>query len=52
MGDGTLQYTMYDKAGWHSLLGGLNGNLVTTNRQRALPMYKSWQFGRNVRQMF
>jgi RHS repeat-associated protein len=52
MGDGTVQYTMYNKAGWHSLLGGLNGNLGDHDRQPAFPMHKSSQFGGNVRQMF
>jgi RHS repeat-associated protein len=52
MGDGTVTYTMYNKAGWHSLLGGLNGSLGDHDRQPALPMHKMRQVGGNVRQMF
>jgi len=52
MGDGTVQYTMYNKAGWHSLLGGLNGSLGDHDRQPALPMHKMSRYGGNVRQMF
>jgi hypothetical protein len=52
MGDGTVQYTMYNKAGWHSLLGGLNGSIGDHDRQPALPMHNMTQHGGNVRQKF
>ena len=52
MPDGTLQYTMYNKAGWHSLLGGLNGNIGDHDRQAAFPMHEQHDFGGNIRQMF
>ena len=52
MPDGGVQYTMYNKAGWHSLLGGLNMGIGDHNVQAALPMHDMDQFGGNVRQVF
>jgi hypothetical protein len=52
MPDGTLQYTMFNKTGWHSLFGGLNGNIGDHNRQGAFPMHGMHDFGGNIRQMF
>jgi hypothetical protein len=52
LGSGNVQYTMYNKAGWHSLLGGLNGSLGDHDRDSAFPMHHMGKFGGNVRQMF
>lgn len=51
-GNGTLTYTMYNKAGWHSLFGGLNFGIGDHELQPAFPMHMMSQFGGNVRQMF
>lgn len=52
MGDGTVQYTMYNKAGWYSLTGGLNRGRGDHDRQPAFPMHEATQFGGNIRQIF
>jgi RHS repeat-associated protein len=52
MEDGTVQYTMYNKAGWYSLLGGLNFGLGDHDRESSLPVQEMNGFGGNVRQMF
>ena len=52
LGNGTVQYTMYNKAGWHSLMGGLNPPSWDHDRQDAFPMHEMNRFGGDVRQMF
>jgi hypothetical protein len=52
LSDGTVQYTMYNKAGWHSLLGGLNGDLGDHNRDAPFPMEEHYKVGGNVWQIF
>ncbi len=52
MGDDTVLYTMYNKAGWYSLTGGLNLGMGDHDRQPNVPMHMANQFGGNVRQIF
>lgn len=53
--DGTVTYTMYNKAGWHSLLGGLNGSHGDHENDPFTDfpnVDENHGFGGNVRQKF
>lgn len=52
MGNGMVRYRMYNKSGWHSLLGGLNGSYGDHELNPDFPMHEIHGYGGNVRQMF
>ena len=52
LGNGTVQYTMYNKADWTSLLGGINFGRGDHERAPVFPMAPMHRYGGNVRQMF